>query len=208
MGTWYEEPTHWKRPWFWERLTVKGEVGSRGRDSYIAWLTQWTWIWANSRRQWRTEKPGMLQSMELHGVSKPMWSQRAGQDWVTEQQQQRFPVLSLLERMGGQQVIIVLKPTSCETGTKCVLTDVCIKGLQGVRCFPIAHTGLQEKHCYFRSKAPWILSSLSLSLSSHLVPPELQHPKCLPSNGNMQAQTRARKRSPANVQIHKDSQSL
>ena len=26
--------------------------------------TQWTWIWANSRREWRTEKPGMLQYME------------------------------------------------------------------------------------------------------------------------------------------------
>ena len=29
----------------------------------IASLTQWTWIWANSRRQWRTEEPGMLQSL-------------------------------------------------------------------------------------------------------------------------------------------------
>ena len=28
-------------------------------------LTQWTWIRANARRQWRTEEPGMLQSMEL-----------------------------------------------------------------------------------------------------------------------------------------------
>ena len=26
-------------------------------------LTQWTWVWANSRRCWRTVKPGMLQSM-------------------------------------------------------------------------------------------------------------------------------------------------
>ena len=25
------------------------------------WLTQWTWVWANSRRWWRTGKPGMLQ---------------------------------------------------------------------------------------------------------------------------------------------------
>ena len=24
---------------------------------------QWTWAWANSSKQWRTEKPGMLQSM-------------------------------------------------------------------------------------------------------------------------------------------------
>ena len=25
--------------------------------------TQWTWVWANSGRQWRTGKPGVLQSM-------------------------------------------------------------------------------------------------------------------------------------------------
>ena len=28
-------------------------------------LTQWTWVWANLRRLWRTEKPGVLQSVGL-----------------------------------------------------------------------------------------------------------------------------------------------
>ena len=28
----YEEPTHWKRLWCWERLKAKGERGSRGWD--------------------------------------------------------------------------------------------------------------------------------------------------------------------------------
>ena len=32
LATWCEEPTHWKRPWCWERLRVKGEGGSRGWD--------------------------------------------------------------------------------------------------------------------------------------------------------------------------------
>ena len=41
------------------------------------WL-KWTWVWANSRRQWRTGKPGVLQFMG---------SQRIGHDWATEQQQ-------------------------------------------------------------------------------------------------------------------------
>ena len=41
-------------------------------------MTQWTWVWASSRRQWRTGKPGMLQSMG---------SQRVGHDLVMEQQQ-------------------------------------------------------------------------------------------------------------------------
>ena len=35
----------------------------RGPDGWMASLTQWTWVWAGSRRQWRTGKPGMLQSM-------------------------------------------------------------------------------------------------------------------------------------------------
>ena len=31
-------------------------------------LTQWTWIWANSRRSWRTGKPGVLQFLESQKV--------------------------------------------------------------------------------------------------------------------------------------------
>ena len=75
-NTWCEEPTHWKRPWGWERLRA-GEGGDRGWDGWMASLTQWTWVWANSRRQWRTGKPGMLQFIGL---------QIAGHDWVTEQE--------------------------------------------------------------------------------------------------------------------------
>ena len=32
LVTWCEELTHWKKPWCWERLKAKGEVGSRGWD--------------------------------------------------------------------------------------------------------------------------------------------------------------------------------
>ena len=46
-----------------ERLEAGGEGDDRGWDGWTASPTQWTWIWANSRRQWRTEKPGVLQSM-------------------------------------------------------------------------------------------------------------------------------------------------
>ena len=35
-----KEPTHWKRPWNWERLMAKGEEGGRGWDGYIVSLTQ------------------------------------------------------------------------------------------------------------------------------------------------------------------------
>ena len=64
-ATWCEEPTHWKRPWCWERLRAGKEGGNRGWDSWIASLTQRTWVWANSGRQCRTGKPDVLQSMGL-----------------------------------------------------------------------------------------------------------------------------------------------
>ena len=76
LATWYKEPIHWKRPWFWERLKA-GEGGHRGWDDWMASLTQWTQVSPNSGRWWRTGKPGMLQSIGL---------QRVRQDWVTEQQ--------------------------------------------------------------------------------------------------------------------------
>ena len=55
----------WKRPWQWERLKAGGEGGDRGWDGWMASLTQWTCVWANSGRPWRTGKPGVLQSMRL-----------------------------------------------------------------------------------------------------------------------------------------------
>ena len=36
---------------------------NRGWDGWMASPTQWAWVWASSRRWWRTGKPGMLQSM-------------------------------------------------------------------------------------------------------------------------------------------------
>ena len=68
VGTWYKEPTHWKRPWCWERLKAGAEGGDRGWDGWMASLIQRTWVWANSRRQWRTGKPGVLPSMGLQWV--------------------------------------------------------------------------------------------------------------------------------------------
>ena len=45
------------------------------RMRWLALLTQWTWVWANSGSSWRTGNPGMLQFMG---------SQRVGHDWPTE----------------------------------------------------------------------------------------------------------------------------
>ena len=58
-----KELTHWKRPQCWERLKAGGEGDNRGWEHYVASLTQWTWVWANSGRWLRTGKPGVLKSM-------------------------------------------------------------------------------------------------------------------------------------------------
>ena len=59
-----------------KQLRTGGEVGDRGWDGWVASPTQWTWVWAGSRRQWRTGKPGLLQSM---GLQSQTWLT----DWMT-----------------------------------------------------------------------------------------------------------------------------
>jgi len=84
--TWCKESIHWKRPWCWERLRAGGEGGDRGWDGWIASPTQWTWVWAKSERQWRTERSGVLVSRE---------SQRIRHDLVTKQQWVRVALRTL-----------------------------------------------------------------------------------------------------------------
>ena len=67
--------THWKRPWFWERLRAGGEVDDRGYDGWMASSTQWTWVWVGYGSWWWTGRPGVLQFMG---------SQRGRHDWATE----------------------------------------------------------------------------------------------------------------------------
>ena len=49
-----------------EKTLMPGKIeGKRRRQQKMRWLdgitAEWTWIWANSRRQWKTGKAGMLQ---------------------------------------------------------------------------------------------------------------------------------------------------
>ena len=72
--TWFEELTHLKRPWCWEKLKAGGEGEDRGWDGWMASPMWWTWVWASSGGWWWTGNPGVLQSME---------SQRVWHDWET-----------------------------------------------------------------------------------------------------------------------------
>jgi len=63
-----------------EKTLMLGKIEGRRRRkwqrmSWMASLTQWTWVWASSGSWWWTGKPGLLQSTGL---------QRVGHDWATE----------------------------------------------------------------------------------------------------------------------------
>ena len=75
LATWCKELTHLKRPGSWERLRAGGEGDDRGWDSWMASLTQWTWVWVNSGSWWWTGRPDVLQSMG---------SQRVGHNLATK----------------------------------------------------------------------------------------------------------------------------
>ena len=51
-------------PSCWERLKAWEEGDNTGWDGWMASLTRWTWVSANSRRWLKTRKPGVLQSMQ------------------------------------------------------------------------------------------------------------------------------------------------
>jgi len=75
LAIWWEELTHLKRPWCWERLQAGGEGDNSGWHGWMASLTQWAWVWVNSGSWWWTGRPGVLWCMG---------SQRVGHEWVTE----------------------------------------------------------------------------------------------------------------------------
>ena len=52
-----------------------GEGDDRGWDGWMASLTRWTWVWANSGSLWWTGRPGVLRFMGL---------QRVRHNWATE----------------------------------------------------------------------------------------------------------------------------
>ena len=70
---------------------------NRGWDGWMASLIQWSWVWANSGRWWRTGKSGVLQSMG---------SQRVGHNWVTELMEDVFFLFLKLHRFYKAYTII------------------------------------------------------------------------------------------------------
>jgi len=68
LATSCEELTHQKRPWCWEELGAGGEGDDRGWDGWMASLTQWMWVWVNSRSWWWTDREAWCAA--IHEVTK------------------------------------------------------------------------------------------------------------------------------------------
>ena len=111
LATWFEELTHWKRPWYWERLKA-GEGDNRGWDGWMESLTQLTWVWASSERWWGTRKPSMLQSMA---------SQRVGHDWASKLKREKVEEVTNFTFLGSK--------STADSVADMKLKDVC--SLQG-----------------------------------------------------------------------------
>ena len=75
LATWWEELTHLKRPWGWERLRAGGEGHDRRWNGWMASPTQWIWVWVVSGSWWWIGRPGVLQFIV---------SQRVRHDWAVE----------------------------------------------------------------------------------------------------------------------------
>ena len=139
LATWFEELTHWKTRWCWERLKAGGEGEDRGWDGWMASPTRWTWVWASSGSWWWTGRHGVLQSMG---------SQRVRHNWTelkiirisTESSHVPFPSfpqgwhLTCPQFVINYQIFIwfhhFFTGTSCVYGVlsdfiKCILIDVC-----------------------------------------------------------------------------------
>ena len=107
--TWCEELTHWKRPWYWERLKAGGEGDDRGWDGWMASLT----INMSLSRLWELVMDREAWCAVVHGVTK---SQTRLSDWTDriDPSQGRGPILifllSFLSDYMQKQCIHFLQP--------------------------------------------------------------------------------------------------
>ena len=105
LVTWCEQPTHWKRPWCWERLKAEGEEGNRMR-----WLDGITdsmdMNLDNSGRWWGTRR-----CAAVHGVTES-WTQLG--DWITTRTESSQLLLSFdwISVLKGMFFIVIISGKS------------------------------------------------------------------------------------------------
>ena len=75
LGMWCEEPTHWKRPWSWERL-MAGEKRAT-EDEMVGWHH---WLSRHEFKQIPEDSEGEGSLV----CCSPWESQKVGRDWATK----------------------------------------------------------------------------------------------------------------------------
>ena len=165
LATWCEELTHWKRPWWWERLKAGGEGVDRGWDGWMALPTQRAWVWVNSRSWWWTRRPGMLQCMG----SQRVWTRLS--DWTDSQSRRSL----------FREAHWLLWPTDPQF--KCVDLGLSFPSHRATGC--VGHPRLpaslsNDKHPFMTYKT----SQNSLSVSKICLP-SLQATKAILSNSDL-----------------------
>ena len=105
-------------------------------DGWMASVTQWTWVWASSRRWWKTGMPGVLQSIR---------SQRVGHDWVTKQQQQQHNLVLELGLKTLMTFLILSLTTSLFLGAEMACMVCCITCMQYYQLFKTCWVVNQRK---------------------------------------------------------------
>ena len=88
-----EAPILWSpdvKNWLVGKIPDAGKDWSQEKrvteDEMVGWHYQlkWTWVWANSKRQWMTGKPGVLQSMGLQRVRRDLVIEQQHTQWLTD----------------------------------------------------------------------------------------------------------------------------
>ena len=94
-ATWWEELTHLKRPWCWERLRAGGEGDDRGWDGWMASVLPmntpdwsplgWTgWIYLQSKGLSRVFSNTTVLKYQFFGAQPSLWSNSHINTWLLE----------------------------------------------------------------------------------------------------------------------------
>ena len=147
LATWCKELTHLKRSWCWERLRA-GEGDDRGWDGWMASLTEWTWVWVDSRSWWWTGRPGVLGFMGL---------QRVRHNWVTELNWTELNVYLILCLSVSKSCPTLCDPMDCSSPGSSVHAILQARILEWI-AIPFWRSSWPRDQNYLPCTGRWILN--------------------------------------------------